>query len=114
MARLNEQNERFFPIMLINGNSFLVAFLCALSRAESLRSHFNLHYLIAFNSAFLNIHRSGVFTGMFDCYMAAWCYIKTAAVIARSVHTIQPCTTQSRIRKVHECLAVTCQLGELG
>ena len=40
---------------------------------------------------------------------------ETAAVLALSVYTIQPCTmsshfTQSHIRKVHACSAVTCHL----
>ena len=40
---------------------------------------------------------------------------ETAAVSARSVHTVQPCTMsrrfmQSHIRKVHACLAATCHL----
>ena len=40
---------------------------------------------------------------------------ETAAVSARSVYTIQPCTMSrhlmhSHIRKVHACLAVTCHL----
>ena len=40
---------------------------------------------------------------------------ETAAISARSVYTIQPCTMsrhfmQSQIRKVHACLTVTCHL----
>ena len=46
-------------------------------RADSLRSHVILHEWIAFYSVFLNIHQSGVLT---------------AAISARSVYTIQPCT----------------------
>ena len=57
------------------------------SRADSLRSHVILHERIAFYSAFLNIHRSGVLTAL------AWLVPhETAAVLARSVYTIQPCT----------------------
>ena len=57
------------------------------SRADSLRSHVILHERIAFYSAFLNIHRSGVLTAL------AWLVPQeTAAISARSVYTIQPCT----------------------
>ena len=56
---------------------------------DSLRSHVVLHECLAFYSAFkkINIHRSGVLT------VLAWLVPhETAAVLARSVHTIQPCT----------------------
>ena len=57
------------------------------SGADSLRSHVILHEWIAFYSAFLNIHRSGVFT------VLAWLVPQeSAAISARSVYTIQPCT----------------------
>ena len=58
------------------------------SRADSLRSHVSLHIMwIAFYSAFLTIHQSGVFTAL------AWLVPhETAAVSVRSVYTIQPCT----------------------
>ena len=56
-------------------------------RADSLRSHVILHEWIAFYSAFLNIHRSDVLTAL------AWLVPhETAAISARSVYTIQPCT----------------------
>ena len=35
---------------------------------------------------------------------------ETAAISARSVYTIQPCTMSLHIRKVYACLAVTCHL----
>ena len=55
------------------------------SWADSLRSHVILHEWLAFYSAFLNIHRSGVLTAL------TWLVPhKTAAVPARSVYTIQP------------------------
>ena len=55
--------------------------------ADSLRSHVILHEWIAFYSAFLNIHWSGVLTAL------AWLVPQeTAAISARSVYTIQPCT----------------------
>ena len=79
---------------------------------------------------------SGVFTSLFGCYkwciyIAVWllqvvylhrCLVvtwlvplETAAISARSVYTIQPCTIsrhfmQIHIRKVHACLAVTSHL----
>ena len=57
------------------------------SRTDSLRSHVILHEWIAFYSAFLNIHRSGVLIAL------AWLVPhETAAISARSVYTIQPCT----------------------
>ena len=57
------------------------------SRADSLRSHVILHAWLAFHSTFLNIHRSGVLT------VLAWLVPhETAAISARSVYTIQPCT----------------------
>ena len=59
---------------------------------------------LAFYSAFLNIYLSGALTAL------AWLVPReTAAISARSVNTIQPCT-MSLIRKVHVCLAVTCHL----
>ena len=77
-------------------------------RADSLRSHVILHEWIAFHSAFLNIHRSGVLTAL------PWLVPhETAAISARSVYTIQPCTMSlhaSHIRKMYACLAVTCHL----
>ena len=56
------------------------------SQADSLRSHVILHERIAFYSAFLNIHRSGVLTAL------VWLVPhETAAISARSVYTMQPC-----------------------
>ena len=56
-------------------------------RADSLHPHVILHEWIAFYSAFLNIHRSGVLTAL------AWLVPhETAAILARSVYSIQPCT----------------------
>ena len=52
-----------------------------------LRSHVILHEWIAIYSAFLNIHRSGVLTAL-----ARLVPHETAAISARSVYTIQPCT----------------------
>ena len=58
------------------------------SRADSLRSRVIRHESTAFSSAFLNIHRSGVLTAL------TWLVPhKTATVSARSVYTVQPCTT---------------------
>ena len=66
-----------------------------------------LHERIAFYSTFLNIHRSGVLTAL------AWLApVQTAAISARSVYTIQPCTVSlhAKPRKVYACLAVICHL----
>ena len=79
------------------------------SQADSLRSHMILHEWLAFYSAFLNIHRSGVPT------VLAWLVPhETAAVSAQSLCTPYnhaPCHfMQSYICKVHAYLAVTCHL----
>ena len=76
------------------------------SWADSLRSYVIWHEWLAFYSAFLNIHQSGVLT------VLAWLVPhETAAISARSVYTIQPCHFMQRhIHKVHACLAVTCHL----
>ena len=79
------------------------------SRADSLRSHVILHERLAFYSAFLNIHRSGVLTAL------AWLVPpETAAVSAQILCTPYnhaPCHfMQSHIRKVYARLAVTCRL----
>ena len=74
-------------IIIIIIDRFYVALYILRSRADSLRSHVILHQWIAFYSAFLNIHRSGVLTAL------AWLVThETAAVSARSVYAIQPCT----------------------
>ena len=82
------------------------------SWADSLCLHVILHEWIAFYSAFLNIHRSGVLTAL------AWLVPQeSAARESQSRHVL--CTPynhapfhfmQSHIRKVYACLAVTCHL----
>ena len=83
------------------------AVLC--SRADSLHLHVILHEWLAFYSAFLNIHHSGVLTAL------AWLVPhETAAVSAQVLCTPYnhaPCHfMQSHICKVLACLAVTCHL----
>ena len=57
------------------------------SWADPLRSDVILREWTGIYSAFLNIHRSGVLTAL------TWLVPhETAAVLARSVYTIQPCT----------------------
>jgi len=74
-------------IIIIIIDRFYIALYILRSRADSLRSHVILHEWIAFYSAFLNIHRSGVLTAL------AWLVThETAAISARSVYAIQPCT----------------------
>ena len=70
------------------GDSWSLIQRCSpFSWADSLRSHVVLHEWLVFYSVFLNIHRSGVLTAL------AWLVPpETAAVSARSVYTIQPCT----------------------
>ena len=76
------------------------------SQADSLRSHMILHEWLAFYSAFLNIHRSGVHKWLVPH--------ETAAVSAQVLCTPcyhAPCHfMQSHICKVYSCLAVTCHL----
>ena len=69
--------------------------------ADSLRSHVILHEWIAYYSAFLNIHRSGVLTAL-----ASLVLHETAAISARSVYTIQPCT-MSLHAKPHTSVSYT-------
>ena len=73
------------------------------SRADSLRSHVILHEWLAFYSAFLNIHRSGVLTAL------AWLVPHETAVSAQVLCTPYnhaPCHfMQSHICKVYACLA---------
>ena len=69
------------------------------SQADLLRSHVILHEWLAFYSPFFvlflflfNIHRSGVLTAL------AWLVPhETAGYSARSVYTIQPCSTYSSV-----------------
>ena len=82
------------------------------SWAGSLCSHVILHEWIAFYSAFLNIHRSGVLTAL------AWPVPQESAAresqsrrVLRTPYKHAPCHfMQSHIRKVYACLAVTCYL----
>ena len=82
------------------------------SWADSLRSHVILHEWIAFYSAFLNIHRSGVLTAL------AWLVPQESAAresqsrrVLCTPYNHAPCHfMQSHIRKVYACLAVTCHL----
>ena len=82
------------------------------SRADSLRSHVILHEWIAFYSAFLNIHWSGVLTAL------AWLVPQESAAresqsrrVLCTLYNHAPCHfMQSHIRKVYACLAVTCHL----
>ena len=74
-----------------------------------LRSHVILHEWTAFYSAFLNIHRNGVFTAL------AWLVPHETAAISAQVlctpYNHAPCHfMQSHIRKVYACLTVTCHL----
>ena len=77
------------------------------SRIDSLHLYVILHEWIAFYSAFLNIHRSGVLTAL------AWLVPQVTAAISAQVlcppYNHAPSHfMQSHIRKVYACLAVTC------
>ena len=81
-------------------NRFYIALFSALEC-----SHVILYEWLAFYSAFSIIHRRDVFTAL------AWLVPhETAAVSARSVYTLQPCTISFHESQVHACLAVTCHL----
>ena len=75
------------------------------SWADSLRSHVILHEWIAFYSAFLNIHRSGVLT------VLAWLVPQESAAresqsqrVLCTPYNHEPCHfMQSHIRKVYSC-----------
>ena len=105
---------------LFRGDNLLITFIYTstilYSRADSLCSyHMWFSMTEAFYSVFLNVHRSGVLTALFGCYMAdtMWNY---CCLNAHSVYTIQPCTSlqchfvTSHLHRVHVCLAVTCHL----
>ena len=76
------------------------------SRADSLHLHVVLHEPVAFYSVFLSIHQSDVLAAL------AWLEPhETAAILACSAYTIQPCHfMQSHMCKVYVCLSVTCHL----
>ena len=85
------------------------------SWADSLHSHVILHERIAYYSAFLNIHRSGVLTAL------AWLVPQESAAresqsrrVLCTPYNHAPCHfMQSHIRKVYACLAVTCAFGRM-
>ena len=79
------------------------------SRTDSLCSHVILYEWLAFYSAFLNIHQSGVLT------VLAWLVPhETAAILAQVLCTPYNHAArhfvQSHIRTVYVCLAVTCHV----
>jgi len=84
------------------------------SHCRSVACHVTQWVTVAIHWLFLNIHWP-VVTVLFGCYMAGpmWncCHLS-----ARSVYTIQPCTSlqchfiQSHMCRGHVCLAVTCHL----
>ena len=82
------------------------------THVESHASAVSLHEWIAFYSAFLNIHRSGVLT------VLAWLVPQESAAresqsrrVLCTPYNHAPCHfMQSHIRKVYACLAVTCHL----
>ena len=105
------QTCQFFVIIIYYYWSLLYSAIPR-SWAGSLRSHVILHEWIAFYSAFLNIHRSGVLTAL------AWLVPQESAAresqsrrILCTPYKHAPCHfIQSHIRKVHASLAVTCHL----
>ena len=88
--------------------SLLYSAILRYCRADSLRSRVILQEWIAFYSAFLNIHRSGVLQ-RWHC----WCHKKLlpSRRVLCTPYNHAPCHfMQSHIRKVYACLAVTCHL----
>ena len=99
-ASMNEWCKHWTQNLLLL-NAFIKHYYPLSSRLNALLSHVILNESLAFYSAFLN----------------GWWLVphETAAVLARSVYTTQPCTVshhfmQSHIHRVLMCLAVTCQL----
>ena len=92
----------------VDADCFYIVLFSALE--QTLRSHVILHEWLAFYSAFLNIHRNDVLKAL------AWLVPReTAAFLSAQVlctpYNHAPCHfMQSHIRKVYECLAVTCHL----
>ena len=68
----------------------MIASYSTLSWADSLHLHVVLHECLAFYSAFLNIHRSGVLTALAWLVPHEWW--NCSCLGASSVYTIQPCT----------------------
>ena len=86
---------------------FYIALFSALE--HSLRLHVILQEWLVFQSAFLNIHRSGVLTAL------TWLVPhETTAILAQVLctpYSRAPCHfMQSHIPRVHACLVVTCHL----
>ena len=103
-------------IIVVDGDRFYIAQLSALEQVHCALVACGSEWVIAaFYSAF-------EYPPTWCTYSAVWLLHgmvprETAAVSARSVYTIQPCTTlqchfiPSHIRiRVHACLAVTCHL----
>ena len=78
--------ENFVVVVVVVDRFYNLYSAILRSRADSLRSRVILHEWLAFYSAFLNIHRSGVLTAL------AWLVPvhEAAAISAHSVYTIQP------------------------
>ena len=79
------------------------AILC--SGADSLRSHVILHDWLAFYSAFLNIHRSGVLPAL--AWLVPHELLPSRRVLCTQYNHVLCHFMQSHIRKVHAYLAVT-------
>ena len=83
----SEMDSRIFNVAVFCCCWSLLYSAILRSRADSLRSRVILHQWLAFYSAFLNIHWSGVLTAL-----TLLVPYETAAILARSVYTILPCT----------------------
>ena len=83
-------------------------------RADPLRSNVcDSEWVTSFKAHFFSIHRRGVLTALFGCYIAgaAWSCCRLGADYVNTI----PCTLQchffrSHRYRVHACLAVTCHL----
>ena len=83
----SEMDSRIFNVAVFCCCWSLLYSAILRSRADSLRSRVILHQWLAFYSVFLNIHWSGVLTAL-----TLLVPYETAAILARSVYTILPCT----------------------
>ena len=108
------QTGSHLPLLLL-----LIAFIqhhSLLSSSLSAHAACNSNWMtLTFYSPFRKIDQSGVLTALLSCYMAG-ATRSCCRLGARSVYTIQPCTSlqshfvQSHMCRMHMCVDVTCHL----
>ena len=110
------------PVFLINCHGILCELLCCCcwsllhstilhSQADSLHSHVILNEWLTSNSAFFNIHQSGILTVLVVCYMACamWNFYHLSMFYIHHT-TMHHHFMQSHICRMHASLAVNCPL----